>query len=72
MDEARRIWGRITCPTLLVRGTESWATDPVQDGQASAFRGAQCIDIANAGHWVHHDQLDTFLSVVRDFMQEIS
>jgi pimeloyl-ACP methyl ester carboxylesterase len=72
MDEARRIWGRITCPTLLVRGTESWATDPVQAGQASAFRNAQCIDIANAGHWVHHDQLDKFLSLVRHFIQSTS
>ena len=70
VDEARRIWGRITCPTLLLRGTESWATDPVQDGQASAFRNAQCIDIADAGPWVHHDQLDNFLSVVRRFIQE--
>ena len=72
MDEARRIWGRITCPTLLVRGTESWATDPVQAGQASAFRNAQCVDIANAGHWVHHDQLDKFLSLVRHFIQVTS
>jgi pimeloyl-ACP methyl ester carboxylesterase len=71
MDEARRIWGRITCPTLLVRGTESWSTDPVEAGQASAFRKAQCIDIANAGHWVHHDQLDKFLSVVHHFIQEV-
>lgn len=71
-DEARRIWGRITCPTLLVRGTESWATDPVQAGQASAFRNAQCIDIVNAGHWVHHDQLDKFLSRVRHFIQVTS
>jgi len=72
MDEARRIWGRITCPTLLVRGAESWATDPIQAGQASAFRNAQCIDIANAGHWVHHDQLDKFLSLVRHFIQATS
>ena len=70
MDEARRIWGRITCSTLLLRGTESWATDPRQDGQASAFRNAKCVDIADAGHWVHHDQLDKFLSVVQDFICE--
>ncbi len=72
MDEARRIWGRITCPTLLLRGTESWATDPVQDGRASAFRNAQCVDIADAGHWVHHDQLDEFLTVARRFIRETS
>ncbi len=70
MDEARRLWGRITCPTLLVRGTESWATDPETDGRASAFRRAQCVDIADAGHWMHHDQLATFLRVTRNFLQE--
>lgn len=70
MDEARRIWGRITCPTLLVRGTESWAADPVQAGQASAFRNATCIDIEDAGHWVHHDQLEQFLSSVHHFIRE--
>jgi pimeloyl-ACP methyl ester carboxylesterase len=69
MEEARSIWGRITCPTLLLRGTESWATDPGQDGRASAFQCARCMDIARAGHWVHHDQLAEFLRVVRDFFR---
>jgi pimeloyl-ACP methyl ester carboxylesterase len=70
MDEARRLWGRITCPTLLVRGTESWATDPEADGRASAFRQAQCVNIDQAGHWMHHDQLDVFLDIVHSFLQQ--
>jgi pimeloyl-ACP methyl ester carboxylesterase len=69
LDEARDIWHRITCPTLLLRGTESWATDPQQDGRARVFANAQCIDIPRAGHWVHHDQLDMFLTVVEDFFK---
>lgn len=69
MDEARSIWGRITCPALLLRGTESWASDPMQDGRASAFQHAQCVDIPQAGHWVHHDQLEAFLKVVRAFLK---
>lgn len=69
MDEARSIWGRITCPTLLLRGTESWTSDPMQDGRASAFQHVQCVDIPQAGHWVHHDQLAAFLRVVRAFLQ---
>jgi len=24
--------------------------------------------IENAGHWLHHDRLDTFLDLVRDFL----
>jgi pimeloyl-ACP methyl ester carboxylesterase len=69
MDEARSIWQRITCPTLLLRGTESWASDPMQDGRVHAFQRAQCVNIARAGHWVHHDQLDDFLTVVRAFLE---
>jgi pimeloyl-ACP methyl ester carboxylesterase len=70
MEEARSIWERITCPTLLLRGTESWASDPMQDGRASAFQQAACVNIANAGHWIHHDQLDEFLTVVYAFLNE--
>jgi pimeloyl-ACP methyl ester carboxylesterase len=68
MEDARSIWGRITCPTLLLRGTESWATDPEQDGRARAFQNTRCVNIQDAGHWMHHDQFDTFLRVVRKFM----
>jgi pimeloyl-ACP methyl ester carboxylesterase len=67
--EAHSIWGEITCPTLLVRGTESWASDPTRDGRASFFRDAQVANIEGAGHWVHHDQLDAFLEVVREFLR---
>ncbi len=70
IQEARQLWGQITCPTLLVRGTESWASDPSRDGRASAFQNARVVNIEGAGHWVHHDQLEKFLEVVRDFLQE--
>ena len=72
MDEARSIWQRITCPTLLLRGTESWASDPMQDGRASAFQSVQCVNITRAGHWVHHDQLEQFLNVVHTFLARTS
>ncbi len=67
-EEAAELWSRITCPTLLVRGTESWAEDPEKDGRAAAFQNARTVDIENAGHWVHHDQLDVFLEIVKDFL----
>ena len=66
--DAREIWGRITCPTLLIRGAESWAGDWVKDGRFSAFRNAQSDTIETAGHWVHHDQLGAFLKTVRRFL----
>ena len=70
LEEAKGIWSRITCPTLLLRGLESWASDPMLDGRAQAFPNARCVDVAQAGHWVHHDQLDKFLEVVGDFLRE--
>ncbi|REJ85566.1 MAG: alpha/beta hydrolase [Acidobacteria bacterium] len=67
-DEIRAIWNRITCPTLLVRGTESWASDPVEDGRIEAFRNAELRNFDGAGHWVHHDRTDDFIEVVREFL----
>jgi pimeloyl-ACP methyl ester carboxylesterase len=64
------LFQRIACPTLLIRGTESWASDPLVDGRAKAFKNARVANIEKAGHWVHHDQLDEFLSVVRAFLAE--
>ena len=67
-DDLRSIWGRITCPTLLVRGTESWASDPEANGRITAFQDARLANFNDAGHWVHHDRLDDFVSEVRDFI----
>jgi pimeloyl-ACP methyl ester carboxylesterase len=68
LDDAREIWGHITCPALLIRGSESWAPDPERDGRSSAFREATCVTIEGAGHWVHHDQLAEFVGHVRKFL----
>jgi pimeloyl-ACP methyl ester carboxylesterase len=68
MKDARDIWGRIECPTLLIRGSESWAGDWVKDGRFAAFKNAQSVTIEKAGHWVHHDQLSEFMTVVRRFL----
>jgi len=71
-EDARAIWARITAPSLLIRGADSHAADPERDGRASAFRHRQVVTIANAGHWVHHDQLAAFLRVVEHFLQDQS
>ncbi len=62
------LWGRIACPTLLLYGKESWAGNPLEDGRAAAFRHATVAGIDGAGHWLHHDRLDDFLRVVREFL----
>lgn len=68
LGDAAEIWGRIRCPTLLIRGAESWAGDWEKDGRLRAFRDAQVATIEDAGHWVHHDQLAQFLEVSRRFL----
>ena len=67
-ERRRAMWERIDCPTLLVRGSESWTGDPVENGQASAFRHAEIATVEGAGHWVHHDRLEEFLAIVRSFL----
>jgi pimeloyl-ACP methyl ester carboxylesterase len=68
VGETRELWGRIVCPTLLVHGSESWAGDPAADRRAEAFSDVRVANIAGAAHWVHHDRLDEFLGVVREFL----
>jgi pimeloyl-ACP methyl ester carboxylesterase len=53
-----------------VRGTESWASDPEKDGRAKAFHDYRAVNVARAGHWVHHDQLGRFLEIVRPFLAD--
>ena len=68
--QIRALYRRIDCPTLLVRGTESWASDEEEDGQMDCFQDARSIAIDGAGHWVHHDQLERFLAVVKQFLSD--
>jgi pimeloyl-ACP methyl ester carboxylesterase len=67
-EEIATLWSRIACPTLLIHGKESWATDPTEDGRSRYFRDARVLGVEGAGHWVHHDRLDLFLRAVRDFL----
>jgi pimeloyl-ACP methyl ester carboxylesterase len=62
------LWSRITCPTLLLYGKESQAGDPAEDGRARHFRNVRVAGIDRAGHWLHHDRLDDFLRILRDFL----
>src|ERR1700722_793395 len=67
-EEISELWGRISCPTLLVYGRESWETNPGDDGRLAYFHNARALGVEGAGHWVHHDRLDLFLDEVRTFL----
>jgi pimeloyl-ACP methyl ester carboxylesterase len=70
MEETRSLWQRITCPTLLIRGGDSWAEDPYELGIPDHFQTANFVTVDGAGHWVHHDKLDEFLKMTRDFLAD--
>jgi pimeloyl-ACP methyl ester carboxylesterase len=69
-EQLHALWGRITCPTLLVHGNESWAEHPVKSGLANVFQDARVIDYDHAGHWAHHDRHEDFVADVRAFLAE--
>lgn len=63
------LWGAITCPMLLLYGLDSWASSPAKDGRLAAFHNdPKVVEFENAGHWLHHDQFDRFISEVRAFL----
>jgi pimeloyl-ACP methyl ester carboxylesterase len=66
--ELRELWSAVECPTLLIYGAESWATDPSKDGRAAYFKDARVEMLENAGHWPHHDREETVLPMIRDFI----
>ncbi|MFB3052870.1 MAG: alpha/beta fold hydrolase [Dehalococcoidia bacterium] len=70
LEDAQDIWSRIQAPVLLIRGTESWAPDPEKSGRAVTIGNYRSVTVQDAGHWVHHDQLERFLEVVMEFLGE--
>jgi len=66
--EFETLWARITCPTWLVYGANSWASNPARDGRAAHFKNAKVTEIPDANHWVHHDQFDEFMRGLSAFL----
>ena len=54
--------------TLLLYGANSWASNPATDGRLQHFTNAEVRTYENAGHWLHHDQFDRFMSTLDYFL----
>lgn len=67
-EEVFRLWGNITCPVRLLWGVNSFASNPEKDGRMSHFQNASLSIYQDAGHWLHHDKLDQFLSEMKAFL----
>jgi pimeloyl-ACP methyl ester carboxylesterase len=64
LHNTEQLWQCISCPTLLVYGKESWASNPQTDGRARFFSTAKIETFEGAGHWVDHDKLEGFLKLM--------
>lgn len=67
-EDVETLWREITCPTLLLYGADSWASNPAEDGRLAHFRSAEVRLYENAGHWLHHDQFDRFVADLKAFL----
>jgi pimeloyl-ACP methyl ester carboxylesterase len=67
-EQLHALWRRITCPMLLVYGTESWTTSPADDGRLAYLSDARVSLYPEAGHWIHHDQRERFVEELRQFL----
>ncbi len=66
--DVESLWRAITCPTLLLYGAKSWASNPETDGRSAHFRDARVVEFEDAGHWLHHDQFDRFMAELAAFL----
>jgi pimeloyl-ACP methyl ester carboxylesterase len=70
LQEAAEILRQIACPTLLFWGRQSFAKDPDTDPLAQEIPNHRVVKVDQAGHWLHHDQLEIFLRETRKFLAE--
>ncbi len=68
-EDYAALWSRITCPTLLMWGDESFLPDPEAAGLLAHFKDAELVKIAGAGHWLHHERPDEVLDSLRRLLE---
>ena len=68
-DQNRELWGRISSPTRLIYGDDSWASNPEKDGRMKHFgSNVSLTSYERAGHWVHHDRFEDFVAEISAFI----
>ncbi|AXE38713.1 alpha/beta fold hydrolase [Acidipropionibacterium virtanenii] len=68
-DTGRRSWGG---PTLWISGEDSdYVHDSYQPAMSALFPLVRRVRVKHSGHWVHSDQPETFVRVLRSFLQQI-
>jgi pimeloyl-ACP methyl ester carboxylesterase len=68
IEDAKQIWAGVTAPSIVVGGSESWwMRTPHREELAASIPHSRSVIFENAGHWVHHDQFDGFVALIREF-----
>ncbi len=70
LQEAAEILRQVSCPVLLFWGRQSFAKDPETDPLAQEIANRRIVKVDQAGHWLHHDQLEIFLRETKKFLAE--
>ena len=70
LEDADEILRRITAPALLFWGRQSFAKDPDENALGKAIATREVVRVDQAGHWVHHDQLEIFLRETKRFLNQ--
>ena len=65
------LWQCIECPVLIVNSREGYPHRIGQDDTLRHFRDATLREIDDAGHWTHHDQLESCLTLIDDFLKPV-
>jgi pimeloyl-ACP methyl ester carboxylesterase len=56
--------------TGLGLGRGGRESHPESDWRSQAIKNHRLVKVPNAGHWVHHDQLEIFLAETKIFLAE--
>lgn len=69
MEDARDLWNQIRAPILILWAEEGWGRH-ISELDVSPFHNVRDVFVRDAGHWIHHDQFEIFMSLVDSFLAE--
>ena len=67
-EDLTALWQCIECPVLIVNSRQGYPHRIGQNDTLRHFRNATLHEVEDAGHWTHHDQLDTCLGLIGEFL----
>ena len=66
-DEARRRYGEITVPVLVIYGDRDWSSADERQRTINSIPGAKSETIANGGHFLSLDQPEQLARLIKSF-----